>query len=35
MTEKKIEAFVVGEEIEGFYIIKALNIKTSSNNKNI
>lgn len=33
MTEKKIEALIVGEEIEGFYIIKALNIKTSSNNK--
>lgn len=33
MTEKKIESFVVGEEIQGFFLIKAMNIKTSSNNK--
>lgn len=33
MVEKKISEFVVGEEIQGFYIIKALNVKTSSNNK--
>jgi len=31
--EKKISEFVVGEEVQGFYIIKALNVKTSSNNK--
>jgi len=33
MEEKKIAEFTVGEEIQGFYIIKALNVKTSSNNK--
>lgn len=33
MEEKKIAAFNVGEEIQGFFIIKALNVKTSSNNK--
>lgn len=33
MEEKKICDFVVGEEIQGFYIVKALNVKTSSNNK--
>lgn len=33
MNEKKIEAFVVGEEIQGFLLIKAINVKTSSNNK--
>lgn len=33
MVEKKIAEFLVGEEIQGFYIIKALNVKTSSNNK--
>lgn len=33
MVEKKISEFVVGEEIQGFYIVKALNVKTSSNNK--
>lgn len=33
MVEKKIADFNVGEEIQGFYIIKALNVKTSSNNK--
>lgn len=33
MVEKKITEFTVGEEIQGFYIIKALNVKTSSNNK--
>ncbi len=33
MLEKKIAEFEVGEEIQGFYIIKALNVKTSSNNK--
>lgn len=31
--EKKIIEFEVGEEIQGFYIIKALNVKTSNNNK--
>ena len=31
--EKKISEFVVGEEVQGFYITKALNVKTSSNNK--
>ncbi len=33
MEDKKISEFQVGEEIQGFYIIRALNIKTSSNNK--
>ncbi len=33
MVEKKISEFVVGEEIQSFFVIKALNIKTSSNNK--
>jgi 3'-5' exoribonuclease len=33
MIEKKIAEFGVGEEIQGFFIIKALNVKTSSNNK--
>ncbi len=33
MDEKKIAEFTVGEEIQGFFIIRALNIKTSSNNK--
>lgn len=33
MNDKKIEEFVVGEEIQGFFIIKAINVKTSSNNK--
>lgn len=33
MEEKKIADFNVGEEIQGFFIIKALNVKTSSNNK--
>ena len=31
--EKKIVDFNVGEEVQGFYIIRDLNIKTSSNNK--
>lgn len=33
MIEKKIAEFQVGEEIQGFFIIKAFNVKTSSNNK--
>jgi 3'-5' exoribonuclease len=33
MFEKKINEFEVGEEIQGFFIIKAFNVKTSSNNK--
>lgn len=33
MENKRIAEFLVGEEIQGFYIIKALNVKTSSNNK--
>lgn len=33
MVEKKIADFLVGEEIQGFFIVKALNVKTSSNNK--
>lgn len=33
MEDKRISDFVVGEEIQGFFIIKALNVKTSSNNK--
>lgn len=31
--DKKISEFQVGEEIQGFFIIRALNVKTSSNNK--
>jgi len=31
--DKRIESFVVGEEIQGFFIIKAINVKTSSNHK--
>ena len=33
MLDKKIAEFKVGEEIQGFFIIRSLNIKTSSNNK--
>lgn len=33
MTERKIAEFVVGEEIQGYFIIRALNVKTSNNNK--
>jgi len=33
MIEKLIGEFSAGDEIQGFYIIKAMNIKTSSNNK--
>lgn len=33
MLDKKINEFEVGEEIQGFFIIKAFNVKTSSNNK--
>lgn len=31
--DKTISEFQVGEEIQGFFIIRALNVKTSSNNK--
>lgn len=33
MSEKNIIDFKVGDEIQGFFIIKSMNIKTSSNNK--
>lgn len=33
MMEKKIAEFTVGEEIQGYFIIRALNVKTSNNNK--
>lgn len=33
MIYKKISELMVGEEIQGYFIIRALNIKTSANNK--
>ncbi|MBN2797227.1 MAG: HD domain-containing protein [Clostridia bacterium] len=33
MLDKKINEFEVGEEVQGFFIIKSFNVKTSSNNK--
>lgn len=33
MTEKCIKNFEVGEEIQGFFLIRSLNLKTSTNNK--
>lgn len=33
MTEKNIKNFEVGEEIQGFFLIRSLNLKTSTNNK--
>lgn len=33
MLEKWIKEFEVGDDIQGFYLIKGMNLKTSSNNK--
>lgn len=33
MDEKRIAEFNSGDDIQGFYIVKAMNLKTSSNNK--
>ncbi len=33
MIEKKIAEFAAGDEVQGFYILKQVNIKTSSNHK--
>lgn len=33
MAEKQIRSFEVGEEVQGFFLIKSLNLKTSTNNK--
>ncbi len=33
MIEKWINEFVTGDDIQGFYLIKSMNLKTSSNNK--
>jgi 3'-5' exoribonuclease len=33
MKDKTIRSFEVGEEVEGFFLIRSLNLKTSTNNK--
>jgi 3'-5' exoribonuclease len=33
MADKQVKSFEVGEEVQGFFLIKAMNLKTSTNNK--